>query len=189
MLGISDFLSSAVLLGSVVGAPLEPLEFPQSDTSLVGPYHGEPSMTYAVASTASTAASSGYSNSIPSGTAEGGQFFAQTTMPTFTASTGPARTTGQPTQTTGIVTGNGVCRTAKTRTPQCYRYASDFPPESGWVSLDCLISHGRADMVTVFKDAPDEADNAISAVQLVAAQAGIDPYVLALLCLLGSLLT
>ncbi|KAL8745907.1 MAG: hypothetical protein Q9184_007815, partial [Pyrenodesmia sp. 2 TL-2023] len=82
--------------------------------------------------------------------------------------------TGESTQTTGGAVGNGECPTGNTGTPKCYRYASDFPPESSWISLDCLISRGRADMVSHSKDGPDEADNVISAVQSVAGQAGID---------------
>lgn len=85
--------------------------------------------------------------------------------------------TDQPAQAIGGAAGNGECPTGSTGTPKCYRYASEFPPESAWMSLDCLISHDRADMVSYSKDGPDEADNAIAAVQAVAGQAGIDPYV------------
>ncbi|KAI4183230.1 MAG: hypothetical protein LQ346_006401 [Caloplaca aetnensis] len=85
--------------------------------------------------------------------------------------------TDQPAQAIGGAAGNGECPTGSTGTPKCYRYASEFPPESAWMSLDCLISHDRADMVSYSKDGPDEADNAIAAVQAVAGQAGIDPRV------------
>lgn len=139
MLGIyPHFLTSAALIVSVLGAPLEPLEF---------------------------AATTTYANILPSVTNGGGQFFVQTT-------------TGGGAQATAGATGTGNCPTTSTGTPKCYRYDSDFPPESEWMSLDCMISHGRSDMVTFSNDGPDEADNAIAAVQSVAGKAGIDPYVL-----------
>ncbi|KAL8933276.1 MAG: hypothetical protein Q9211_005868 [Gyalolechia sp. 1 TL-2023] len=74
------------------------------------------------------------------------------------------------------LTGTGECPTEPS-TPQCYRYHSEFPPESQWLDLPCIISRTRAAMVAYADNGPDEAENVISAIQSVSGQAGIDPRI------------
>ncbi|KAL8653025.1 MAG: hypothetical protein Q9210_002343 [Variospora velana] len=92
--------------------------------------------------------------------------------------TGAARTsTGERAQATTGTAGIGECPTTTSGTPICYRFASQFPPKSAWVSLNCLISHARPAMVTSFNNGPSEADNAIAAIKAVSRQARIDPRI------------
>lgn len=111
---------------------------------------------------------------------QGGQSCLETTMPpTGVTGTGAARTsTGERAQATTGAARIGECPTTTSGTPICYRFASEFPPKSAWVSLNCLISHARPAMVTSSKDGPTEADHAIAAIKAVSRQARIDPYAL-----------
>ncbi|KAL8723206.1 MAG: hypothetical protein Q9225_000472 [Loekoesia sp. 1 TL-2023] len=148
-------LLSAVVLSPVLAAPLELLII-DATTSLLG---------------ATTAT---FTDNVPANTNDfstniGGQIFPQTTMPTGAATTGGDQTT------TGS-TGTGNCPTIFS-TPKCYRYHTDFPSPSQWISLPCMISHARPDMVGFSNDGPDEADNVISAVQAVSQEARIDPRI------------
>lgn len=124
----------------------------------------EPPRFDATTSLLRTTTTATFTDNVP--TNIGGQLFAQITMPTDAATTGGAQTTA----------GSIGCPSISS-TPKCYRYHSDFPSSSQWMSLSCIISHARPDMVGFSNDGPDEADNVISAIQAVSQQAGIDPYV------------
>lgn len=181
MLGI--YLLSCLLLSHALGVPLEPFGSTWSKTSVFEPLHepynahsayigsrpatGDPTTTYGVKPTSYPVATT---------TDEGG--YVQTSMPTTGVKGGGAArmSTGERAQAIVGAAGTGECPTTTTGKPKCYRYASEFPPKSAWVSLDCLISHARPRMVTSSNDGPNEADNAIAAVKSVAGQAGIDPY-------------
>ena len=155
----SHLIPITVLFCFVLGAPLEPLEIADTTSlSSTRPIrhratHGPHTATQSTTTDPATTATS--TQNLPTST-------------TGTTTTGIQTTTGS--------TGTGNCPTTSS-TPKCYRYHSDFPPSSQWMSLACIISHARPDMVTFSNDGPDEADNVISAVQSVSQQAGIDPYV------------
>ncbi|KAL8939581.1 MAG: hypothetical protein Q9216_003283 [Gyalolechia sp. 2 TL-2023] len=154
-----------LLLSSVLGVPLEPRQFENTGdganaglfTAASSSSAASPTVTDASTATTDTPA-----------IAEG-QLFAQTTMPAGSATTGGA-------QSSGGATGTGECPKTSSA-PRCYRMHSDFPAESQWMDLPCMISHARPDMVGISNDGPDEADNVISAIQSVSEQAGIDPRI------------
>lgn len=58
--------------------------------------------------------------------------------------------------------------------PVEYRYHSDFPPDSQWLTWECLTATYRPTLLS--HNGPDEVSSILSAIETTSHEAGIDPY-------------